>query len=248
MTKPATPHDAPRHTHATPRAQDTRRQATPQHAAERYALAAAGTVIIALTAAWLLALLRPPCPGRRTAWTGKLPGPAMGLARDPGRLHRRGRTADAPRRPSPGDRLVGGRSDRHRIGRIHCAQRGRGERHGQRERRTPTRLRGRGGSPDRSPAGLRSADAADPPTGRPGFRPARHRFRRDAGIACPAARAHRATANHRTGVNVNQIARALNSDLTPPDIRQRPDELRHLLTLIAEALRQPTHPREESSE
>ncbi|MEV1091464.1 DUF2637 domain-containing protein [Streptomyces microflavus] len=32
-----------------PRAQDTRRQATPQHGAERYALAAAGTVIIALT-------------------------------------------------------------------------------------------------------------------------------------------------------------------------------------------------------
>ena len=55
MTTPATPHDAPRHTHAMPRAQDTRRQATPQHGAERYALAAAGTVIIALTAGgfWL---------------------------------------------------------------------------------------------------------------------------------------------------------------------------------------------------
>ncbi|MFI5744383.1 DUF2637 domain-containing protein [Streptomyces sp. NPDC051644] len=55
MTTPAAPHDTPRHTHATPRAQDTRRQATPQHAAERYALAAAGTVIIALTAGgfWL---------------------------------------------------------------------------------------------------------------------------------------------------------------------------------------------------
>ncbi|MCX4549354.1 DUF2637 domain-containing protein [Streptomyces sp. NBC_01500] len=55
MTTPATPHDTPRHTHATPRAQDTKRQATPQHAAERYALAAAGTVIIALTAGgfWL---------------------------------------------------------------------------------------------------------------------------------------------------------------------------------------------------
>ncbi|WNI30392.1 DUF2637 domain-containing protein [Streptomyces sp. ITFR-6] len=55
MTTPATPHDTPRHTQATPRAQGTKRQATPQHAAERYALAAAGTVIIALTAGgfWL---------------------------------------------------------------------------------------------------------------------------------------------------------------------------------------------------
>ncbi|MFF2330403.1 MULTISPECIES: MobC family plasmid mobilization relaxosome protein [unclassified Streptomyces] len=51
----------------------------------------------------------------------------------------------------------------------------------------------------------------------------------------------------RTGVNVNQIARALNSDYTPPDIRQRLDELHHLLALIAEALRQPTDPREERS-
>ncbi|MEV1091465.1 MobC family plasmid mobilization relaxosome protein [Streptomyces microflavus] len=52
---------------------------------------------------------------------------------------------------------------------------------------------------------------------------------------------------NRIGVNVNQIAQALNSDLTPPDIRQRLDELRRLLTLIAEALRQPTDSREESS-
>ncbi|WP_138894072.1 MobC family plasmid mobilization relaxosome protein [Streptomyces chryseus] len=52
---------------------------------------------------------------------------------------------------------------------------------------------------------------------------------------------------NRIGSNINQIARALNSDLTPPDIRQRLDELHHLLTLIAEALRQPTDPREESS-
>ncbi|MBT2398432.1 MobC family plasmid mobilization relaxosome protein [Streptomyces sp. ISL-100] len=50
---------------------------------------------------------------------------------------------------------------------------------------------------------------------------------------------------NRTGVNVNQIARALNSDYTPPDIRQRLDELHRLLTLIAEALRQPTDPRED---
>ncbi|MFD3413430.1 MobC family plasmid mobilization relaxosome protein [Streptomyces cyaneofuscatus] len=50
---------------------------------------------------------------------------------------------------------------------------------------------------------------------------------------------------NRTGVNVNQIARALNSDLAPPDIRQRLDELHHLLTLIAEAIRQPTDPRED---
>ncbi len=45
---------------------------------------------------------------------------------------------------------------------------------------------------------------------------------------------------NRTGVNVNQIARALNSDYTPPDIRQRLDELHRLLTLIAGALREPT--------
>ncbi|MEE1747891.1 MULTISPECIES: plasmid mobilization relaxosome protein MobC [Streptomyces] len=45
---------------------------------------------------------------------------------------------------------------------------------------------------------------------------------------------------NRTGINVNQIARALNSDFTPPDIRQRLDELHHLLTLIAEAVRRPT--------
>ncbi|MBT2492133.1 MobC family plasmid mobilization relaxosome protein [Streptomyces sp. ISL-96] len=49
---------------------------------------------------------------------------------------------------------------------------------------------------------------------------------------------------NRIGINVNQIARALNSDYTPPDIRQRLDELHHLLTLIAEALRQPTDPTE----
>ncbi|MGY4925787.1 MobC family plasmid mobilization relaxosome protein [Streptomyces sp. 900105755] len=44
---------------------------------------------------------------------------------------------------------------------------------------------------------------------------------------------------NRIGVNVNQIARALNSDNTPPEIRQRLTELHHLLELIAEALRQP---------
>ncbi|MFF5895537.1 MobC family plasmid mobilization relaxosome protein [Streptomyces argenteolus] len=49
---------------------------------------------------------------------------------------------------------------------------------------------------------------------------------------------------NRIGANVNQIARALNSDLTPPDIRQRLDELHHLLSLIAEALRGPSDPRE----
>ncbi|TLQ44541.1 MobC family plasmid mobilization relaxosome protein [Streptomyces marianii] len=47
---------------------------------------------------------------------------------------------------------------------------------------------------------------------------------------------------NRIGVNVNQIARALNSDHTPPDIRQRLTELHHLLELIAEALRQPADP------
>ncbi|MFF0506852.1 MobC family plasmid mobilization relaxosome protein [Streptomyces fimicarius] len=45
---------------------------------------------------------------------------------------------------------------------------------------------------------------------------------------------------NRIGVNVNQIARALNSDLTPPDVRHRLDELHHLLDLIAQALREPT--------
>ncbi|MEU7037216.1 MobC family plasmid mobilization relaxosome protein [Streptomyces sp. NPDC046237] len=44
---------------------------------------------------------------------------------------------------------------------------------------------------------------------------------------------------NRIGVNVNQIARALNSDLTPPDIRHRLDELHRLPELIAEALREP---------
>jgi hypothetical protein len=43
----------------------------------------------------------------------------------------------------------------------------------------------------------------------------------------------------RIGNNINQIARALNSDYTPPDIRERLDELHHLLTTIAEALREP---------
>lgn len=52
---------------------------------------------------------------------------------------------------------------------------------------------------------------------------------------------------NRIGVNVNQIARALNSDYTPPDIRHRLDELHHLLSLIAEALRQPVTPEEEVS-
>ncbi|WP_411145841.1 MobC family plasmid mobilization relaxosome protein [Streptomyces sp. x-80] len=50
---------------------------------------------------------------------------------------------------------------------------------------------------------------------------------------------------NRIGVNVNQIARALNSDLTPPDIRQRLDELHDLLDLIAQALRQPADPTED---
>ncbi|MFJ4816253.1 MobC family plasmid mobilization relaxosome protein [Streptomyces sp. NPDC088801] len=49
---------------------------------------------------------------------------------------------------------------------------------------------------------------------------------------------------NRIGVNVNQIARALNSDHTPPDIRQHLDELHHLLELIAEALRQSADPEE----
>jgi hypothetical protein len=52
---------------------------------------------------------------------------------------------------------------------------------------------------------------------------------------------------NRIGVNVNQIARALNSDLTPPDIRQRLNELHHLMELIAETLREPTDPRKDLS-
>lgn len=43
----------------------------------------------------------------------------------------------------------------------------------------------------------------------------------------------------RIGNNVNQIARALNSDYTPPDIREHLAELQRLLVTIAEALRQP---------
>lgn len=52
---------------------------------------------------------------------------------------------------------------------------------------------------------------------------------------------------NRIGVNVNQIARALNSDLTPPDIRRNLAELHHLLELIAEALREPTDPTKDLS-
>ncbi|MFD7951905.1 MobC family plasmid mobilization relaxosome protein [Streptomyces ardesiacus] len=44
---------------------------------------------------------------------------------------------------------------------------------------------------------------------------------------------------NRIGVNVNQIARALNSDLTPPEILRHLAELQDLLELIAEALREP---------
>ncbi|OLZ62902.1 mobilization protein [Streptomyces sp. IMTB 2501] len=52
---------------------------------------------------------------------------------------------------------------------------------------------------------------------------------------------------NRIGVNVNQIARALNSDQTPPDLRQRLTELHDLLELIAEALRQPIDPETEAA-
>ncbi|MEU2424713.1 MobC family plasmid mobilization relaxosome protein [Streptomyces sp. NPDC007851] len=50
---------------------------------------------------------------------------------------------------------------------------------------------------------------------------------------------------NRVGVNVNQIARALNSDHTPPDIRWRLGELQRLLELIAEALREPEDTRKD---
>ncbi|MFF1416716.1 MobC family plasmid mobilization relaxosome protein [Streptomyces sp. NPDC058280] len=49
---------------------------------------------------------------------------------------------------------------------------------------------------------------------------------------------------NRIGVNINQIARALNSDFTPPDIRERLDELDHLLSQIAQVLREPADPTE----
>jgi transposase-like protein len=52
---------------------------------------------------------------------------------------------------------------------------------------------------------------------------------------------------NRIGVNVNQIARALNSDRTPPDVRQCLTELHDLLELIAEALRQPADSETEAS-
>ncbi|WP_411144918.1 MobC family plasmid mobilization relaxosome protein [Streptomyces sp. x-80] len=52
---------------------------------------------------------------------------------------------------------------------------------------------------------------------------------------------------NRIGVNVNQIARALNSDLTPPDIRRRLGELHDLLELIAEALREPADTRKDEA-
>ncbi|MFD5873848.1 MobC family plasmid mobilization relaxosome protein [Streptomyces sp. NPDC060322] len=44
---------------------------------------------------------------------------------------------------------------------------------------------------------------------------------------------------NRIGVNINQIARALNNDLTPPDIRERLNTLDDLLSQIAEALHEP---------
>jgi hypothetical protein len=52
---------------------------------------------------------------------------------------------------------------------------------------------------------------------------------------------------NRIGVNVNQIARALNSDRTPPDLRECLTELHDLLEMIAEALRQPAEPETEAA-
>ncbi|MFI8357003.1 MobC family plasmid mobilization relaxosome protein [Streptomyces cyaneofuscatus] len=52
---------------------------------------------------------------------------------------------------------------------------------------------------------------------------------------------------NRIGVNVNQIARALNSDLTPPDVRDRLDELHHLLDLLARALHEPAETEKEQA-
>ncbi|MFJ3496093.1 MobC family plasmid mobilization relaxosome protein [Streptomyces sp. NPDC086091] len=52
---------------------------------------------------------------------------------------------------------------------------------------------------------------------------------------------------NRIGVNVNQIARVLNSDLTPPDVRHRLDELHHLLDLLAQALCEPVEAEKEQA-
>lgn len=52
----------------------------------------------------------------------------------------------------------------------------------------------------------------------------------------------------RIGVNINQIARALNSDLTPADIRHHLAALRNLLELIADALREPSETTETPKE
>jgi hypothetical protein len=52
---------------------------------------------------------------------------------------------------------------------------------------------------------------------------------------------------NRIGNNVNQISRALNSDLTPPDLRRHLAELQHLLLLVAEALREPADPTKDLS-
>jgi hypothetical protein len=52
---------------------------------------------------------------------------------------------------------------------------------------------------------------------------------------------------NRIGVNVNQIARALNSDLTPPDIPRRLGELHSLLELISEPLRDPDTTRKDQA-
>ncbi|MFF2727589.1 MobC family plasmid mobilization relaxosome protein [Streptomyces sp. NPDC058008] len=49
---------------------------------------------------------------------------------------------------------------------------------------------------------------------------------------------------NRIGVNINQIARALNSDLTLPDIREQLDQLDRLLSQIAQALCGPADPTE----
>nr|WSW71495.1 MobC family plasmid mobilization relaxosome protein [Streptomyces sp. NBC_00995] len=60
-------------------------------------------------------------------------------------------------------------------------------------------------------------------------------------------RTDRVLADAGLGVNVNQIARALNSDLTPPDVRDRLDELHHLLDLLAGALCEPAEAEKEKA-
>lgn len=94
------------------------------------------------------------------------PRSPLGVARHPRRVHRRGRAAYAPREPAPGHRLVGRRRNRHRVGRIHRAQRCGRERNERLPYCALARLRGRRSPADRRAPCLRRPDEADPPARR----------------------------------------------------------------------------------